>query len=283
MSTVTPEGPKKLLSDEESKLPKPFVMRRLQSFLGIWLSLYLFVHLLVNSQAALFFFDDGSSFIALVNQLEDLPFLPIVEWIVIGLPFLVHGIWGILYIRSSKPNAHPTDGSSPTLPQYPRNKAYTWQRITAMLLVFGVVFHVIQMRFLERPAQVFDGPKTHHYVSIKEDKGLGNVLTKVQGTIIADKEGKKVIDVPTMGGALFLVLRETFKSPLMVILYSLFVIVACYHAFNGLWTFMITWGITLTRHSQKRMRTVATSLMTLTIILGLMAIWGTYWTTLFQI
>ena len=68
----------------------------------------------------------------------------------------------------------------------------------------------------------------------------------------------------------------------MVILYSILVIAATYHAFNGLWTFMITWGVTITRRSQRIMRFITTTMMTIVMFLGLISAWGTYWTTVFQ-
>ncbi len=84
----------------------------------------------------------------------------------------------------------------------------------------------------------------------------------------------------SFGTASLLAVRETFKSPLMMILYTMFVIAACYHAFNGLWTAMISWGVTLTANSQKMMRSVAVLLTILLSSCGLAAIWLTYFVNL---
>lgn len=276
---ATPVVEKKFESDEEFKLSKPFIMRRLHSLLGFWLVIYLFEHLLVNSQAALFFLDKGHGFIKMVNKLEDLPYLAVIEWLFLGVPFFIHGIWGLKYALTAKYNSHKTDGSRPALPQYRRNRGYTWQRITSWILFFAIILHVAQMR-------VFDGPKkvdSQHLYVVQKDAGIEGVVKELNGTFKEIEKNKLEVAVPTAGAAFFLLVRETFKSPLMVLGYSIFVIAACYHAFNGLWTFMIKWGITLTRRSQKRMRTFANILMYVTMFLGLMAAWGTYWTTLFQI
>ncbi|MCH9633573.1 MAG: hypothetical protein S4CHLAM7_03010 [Chlamydiae bacterium] len=80
----------------------------------------------------------------------------------------------------------------------------------------------------------------------------------------------------SFGTATLLSVRDTFKSPLMISLYSIFVIAACFHAFNGLWTAMISWGVTLTIQSQKLMRSIAVSLTVIIALLGLAAIWLTY-------
>jgi succinate dehydrogenase / fumarate reductase cytochrome b subunit len=273
---------KTFASDEEKKIPKPFIMRRLHSILGLWLVVFLFEHLLINSQAALYFFDEGTSFIRMVNQLEELPYLPLIEIVFLGLPFLIHGVWGALYLRTAKMNAHQTDGSSPSLHQYKRNRAYSWQRITAWILVPLIFLHVLQMRFLDRPEAIVKAQETWFKLQVQEDAGLRSVVGRLKGEIVDIDAGVAQVVLPDAGSAIFLMVRETFKSPIMVILYSIFVIVACYHAFNGLWTFMITWGITLTRRSQRRMRTITNVLMTITTILGLMAAWGVYWTTQFQ-
>lgn len=310
MATTTPLKEKTFPSDTETKIPKPFILRRLHSLLGLWLVLYLLEHLLVNSQAAFFIQDEGSTFIRLVNALEDLPYLPVIELVFLGLPFLIHMVWGVLYLRTAKLNAHPTDGSKPQLPQYKRNKAYSWQRITSYLLLPAIILHVLQMRFYERPLLAIKSLQPHYMVRLKEDKGLSGVTNILGASIYTSQdlesmqretpsqEEKKWFDVanqrvpragevlvvtPNAGSAYFLALREIFKNPLMVILYSLFVVAACYHAFNGLWTAMIVWGLTLTRRSQKRMRTFSNVLMALTIFLGLLSAWGVYWTTQFQI
>lgn len=329
---TTPIRERTFESDEKLKLPKPFIFRRLHSFLGLWLVLYLFEHLLVNSQAALFFRDEGYAFVAAVNKINALPYLRVIEVLLLGLPFLIHGVWGIFYALTGKLNAHKTNGTKPSLPQYKRNRAYSWQRITAWLLVAGILAHVIQMRFLDYPAHFIGDEEQHFMVRVSQDPGLPLVAQKLHVQLVdAEKisqrrqvliqdearlgaEGKQEGDAyyslldqleierawlqaitqkplrkneviaaaPSAGAAIFLTVRETFKSPLMVILYSLLVLGATFHAFNGLWTAMIKWGITLTRRSQKNMRRLSSLLMVIVTLMGLAAIWGTYWTVQFQ-
>lgn len=110
------------------------------------------------------------------------------------------------------------------------------------------------------------------------DKMMGDLLTAY-----VDKLSKKeltetqVIAVSqSFGVATLLTVRQTFKSPLMISLYTLFVIAACYHAFNGLWTALIAWGVTLTARSQQLMRYVAVAFTVGVALLGLAAIWLTY-------
>lgn len=50
-------------------------------------------------------------------------------------------------------------------------------------------------------------------------------------------EAEVVAVAKDFGTATLLTVRDTFKSPIYVGLYTLFVLAACFHAFNGFWTF----------------------------------------------
>lgn len=313
-------------------LPPPisraFIWRRAHSLTGIWLVLFLIEHLLTNSQAALFIGDDGSGFVSAVNFIKGLPYLPVIEVTLLGIPLFIHGIWGIKYLFQGKMNAFPSDGSTPSLPQYPRNQAYTWQRITSWILLFGIAAHVIQMRFLDYPSSAWLEGQHFYIVRLSRDNGLYTLSQRLgfdlysASNIQETRKGisehlgplQAVEDTPerlieaqrnrekkawlsaleaqkmnqneilavskSFGVAELLMVRDTFKSPLMILLYTGLVLAACFHAFNGLWTFMISWGVTLTAASQNLMRSIATCLMVLIAFLGLAAIWGTYWLNL---
>ncbi len=94
------------------------------------------------------------------------------------------------------------------------------------------------------------------------------------------KPEMRVVVAPDFGTAELLVVRETFKSPLQMILYSLFVLAACFHAFNGLWTFLVSWGVAVTSRFFRGMARVSTVLTFLFSLLGLASIWLTYWVNL---
>ncbi|NGX42979.1 MAG: Succinate dehydrogenase cytochrome b558 subunit [Chlamydiae bacterium] len=94
--------------------------------------------------------------------------------------------------------------------------------------------------------------------------------------------GQGVAVAPNFGTAELLVVRETFKMPIMLVLYTILVLAACYHGFNGLWTFLITWGVSVTERSQRVMRKISTFLMIVIAFLGLVAVWGSYWINLKQ-
>lgn len=298
-------------------LPKAFIARRLHSLTGLFITLYLIEHLLVNSQAALWIGDDGSGFVRMVNSIQDLPFLPLIEIFLLGVPILIHMWWGIQYLHTSAPNSWQTDGSLPALPEYPRNHAYTWQRITSWILLVGIIAHVAHMRFYEHPASAQIGTQHHYMVRLDKDAGLDTLAPRMGFKLLNQteieqwqpgrpentspaaqqayeqrldwiqavrkrplKEGQVIAVTDTFGMAELLMVRETFKMPLMLALYTIFVLSACFHGFNGLWTFMISWGVALNESSQRIMRTISTGLMVLVASMGLAAIWGTYWINL---
>lgn len=312
-------------------IPKAFIWRRAHSLTGLWFTLYLIEHLFTNSQAALLFGDDGSGFVQAVNWIKSLPYLPFIEFFLLGVPFLIHAIWGIKYLWTAKYNSFPTDGSKPDLSAYPRNHAYTWQRITAWILLVGIAAHVVHMRWMEYPTSVHWGTQKLYMVRLKEDPGLYTLSKRLgfdlynsekvsaaatsaqvepplistssmdsdspQQLIAAQsrqehlawvkalqsfslKEDQTIAVAHDFGTAELLMVRDVFKSPMMILLYTGLVLAACFHGFNGLWTFMIRWGVTLTAASQRLMRHAAVFLMVLIAFLGLAAVWGSYWLNL---
>src|ERR1700722_19847692 len=98
------------------KISSAFIWRRVHSLMGFWLVMYLILHLLTNSQAALWIGDDGHGFVRMVNALESLPYLHAIELIFIGIPLAIHLVWGVHRALTAKPN-------SGTL-KYSRNRAY---------------------------------------------------------------------------------------------------------------------------------------------------------------
>lgn len=283
---------------DSPKIPREFVWRRLHSLTGLFLVIYLIEHLLVNSQAALFLGDDGEGFVTAVNNIHELPYLPFLEMGLLGVPILIHAYWGVQYLFTGEQNSYGHIGKDPYLPEYKRNKAYTWQRITSWILLFLIAAHVIQMRFIDYPWKVrVDGEK-EFFVKVQNDPGLETLSKRLHFQIVEGtnapahwqeklqsnplRENEKGIIAKSFGLAELMMVRETFKSPFMIALYTIFVLSACFHAFNGLWTFMISWGITLSQRSQLWMRRFCNLLMAIVAFWGLAAIWGTYWINLRQ-
>ncbi len=333
------------MTPKAQALPTSFVWRRTHSLTGIWMALFLILHLLTNSQAALFVGADGEGFIAAVQDIHHLPYLPIIETLFLAVPFATHIFWGVRYLLTSEANSWPSDGSKPALGKYARNKAFTWMRLTSWLLLFAIFLHVLHMRFLEAPWEAEIGGQNYYMTRISFDSGLYtlanrldvdiydhsriakvqskvvNAYTEVPETYFSAKEllfgppeetydpskaallqeqqesyqharwvaalsrkpvadGEVIAVGKDFGTATLLMIRDVFKKPWLVALYAIFVLAACFHAFNGLWTAMIKWGVTLTARSQWLWLIVTTVLMILTAFLGLASVIGTYWINL---
>lgn len=322
-------------------ISRDFIWRRLHSLMGLWLVLFLFEHLLVNSQAALLLGDNAKGFVGLVNSIHNLPYLQAIEIFLLGVPIALHAVWGIKYLFTAKSNAHRTNGTSPAMHQYGRNRAYTWQRMTSWILLVGIILHVAKFRFIDYPDSINLGDRQSYFVTISVDKGLYTVASRLgvqlygpeqiqeQKQEIESRHGEQtLIDVAAtlpakddydiqqqmilssaqayeqkkawlsvlerqkvkpaevvavasnFGTATLLSVRDTFKSPLYAGLYTIFVLAACFHAFNGFWTFLITWGIVIRVSAQNKALRLAWGLMALITFLGLAAIWGTYFLNL---
>ncbi len=326
-----------------SALSSAFVWRRIQSLFGLWIVLFLCEHLLVNSQAALLIGDQGSGFVSMVNSIHNLPYLQVIELTLLGVPILVHMLWGVKYLWTAKFNSSRSNGSTPALPEYSRNHAYTWQRITSWILLFLLIFHVVKFRFLEYPTSINFGEKQVYFVRLQMDPGLYSVADRLDVSLYDQEEitqqkaaiekkkpeealikaaerirkgdsteynardavivqsaqnyeqklewlaklsarplrnGEVMATASDFGTATLLTVRDTFKSPIYVGIYTIFVLAACFHAFNGFWTFLITWGIIIKMATQRWMVKLVVGLMILVAFLGLMAVWGTYWLNL---
>jgi succinate dehydrogenase / fumarate reductase cytochrome b subunit len=322
-----------------STIPKSYLLRRVHSIFGLMIVLFLIEHLLTNSQAALLFGENGEGFIRSVNFIKNLPYLPFVEIFLIGVPILVHGVLGIKYALTSKSNSWPTSGEKPSLTAYPRNHAYTWQRITSWILLIGIILHVGYMRFYRYPDYARVGDKNFYFTRVDLDPGLYTVSSRLgvqlygydqveeerlllhkklsqvthvesapQQADVMDRDLQKSLNnkqgveerikwlkalthktltknqVMTVssdfGTATLLMVRDAFKSPVKAMLYTIFVLAACFHAFNGLWTFCITWGWVIRVRSQARLANICVGVMIVIAFLGLASIWGTYWLNL---
>ncbi len=274
-------------------IPKAFIWRRLHSLMGLWLVLFLIEHLLTNSQAALWIGDNGQGFVDMVNAIHNLPYLEVIEVTLLGVPFLIHMIWGVKYLLTAKSNSGRSDGSTPSV-RLGRNRAYTWQRITSWILLVGIIGHVTKFRFIDYPTKVQTGDQTYYLIQVSMDEGLPTLAGRLDvrlydsyaaAQIDALKKqniayGHVIACAKEFGTASLLAVRNTFKNPIYIGLYTIFVIAACFHACNGFWTFLITWGWVLKMAAQRAWVMVSIVFMAVMLFLGLAAVWGTYWINL---
>lgn len=257
---------------------KAFLVKRLHSITGLFFILFLIEHLLTNSEAAPFFGEDGTSFIRSVNFLQSLPYLKIIEIVALGIPLGIHALLGLFYLFSTVYNVFPSDGSTPSLP-YSRNIAFTFQRLTALFLIVGLIAHVSSMRFINTPQKI---PLSNQYaLNVSPDQGLLALAPRLNSTVFTQESQEPsteswTVCTPDFGTACLLLVRETFTSWYQTTLYTLFVIMSAFHAGNGLWTASITWGAAMNEQGRRLVRILSLFLITLLSAWGLSSIFGSF-------
>ncbi|MDR9856724.1 succinate dehydrogenase cytochrome b558 subunit [Paenibacillus sp. VCA1] len=175
-----------------------YYSRKLHSLLGVIpLGLFFIEHALTNFGA----FEGGlARFNAGVKLINDLPLLWLLEWGLIYLPLIYHGVFGLYIAYQAKPN----NGRF----QYSRNWRYLFQRITGVITFVYIIWHVYETRI---------------------QLALGNITHEQLGSTMHD----------------------IFVQPGLFILYLIGVVSASYHFANGLWSFFVSWGITVGPRAQR--------------------------------
>ncbi|WP_051118186.1 succinate dehydrogenase cytochrome b558 subunit [Chlamydia avium] len=273
-----------------------FILRCVHSLAGVVFTLFLCEHIFTNMLASSYF-REGSGFVRLVNSFHRLPGLKVIEIVCLALPFLCHTVIGILYLFQASPNSGVSRGSKPAL-FYARNIAYTWQRRTAWILLFGLIFHIVQFRFICYPIHVELHGQTYYGVRIHPERysvivrGTHGMFTvnfsdPQHHTLrldISDFEGDQVsrlsthpyLLTPSIGTAFLYTVRNALGSLWMAIFYTLLVIAAAFHGFNGLWTFSSRWGIIIPSRLQTLLRNLCYCAMVVIIAMGVSMIWNIY-------
>jgi len=114
---------------------RSFFNRRLHSFLGIFpIGLFILEHFFTNS----FAMHGAAVYNGKIEFFKELPYLLAIETLFIFLPLLFHGIYGLYIVYTSEPNNLQYG--------YGRNWMYLVQRITGVILLFFIGWHVYVTR-----------------------------------------------------------------------------------------------------------------------------------------
>lgn len=175
-----------------------YISRKLHSLVGlIPLGAFFVVHALANFQA----FERGpEGFQKAVGLINGMPLIMVLEFILIYIPLLFHGIYGLYVAYQSNSNLGRF--------KYGRNWAFTAQRITGVITFVFVFWHVYQTRF-----QVYLGIVSHEELS----STMHNIST----------------------------------NNWYFVAYLIGVLAASFHFSNGIWAFLISWGITVGEKAQR--------------------------------
>lgn len=200
-----------------------FLLRRLHSLTGLVFGGYLVVHLLINATIA----QGGVVYQTQVDKIRSLPFLPVIEWTFIYLPILFHTVYGVWITLTGQPNVHRY--------AYGKNWFYVLQRVSAIVIVLFMLFHVLSLKY-----GLFG-----QGLSFDPHRALG-----------------------TVG-------RHFDSLLLVAVVYPIGILASCYHLANGFWTAAITWGLTVSANAQRRWGVACAGLFALTFAAGMIAlIWA---------
>lgn len=167
---------------------RSFLLGRLHSLAGIVpLGLFLLEHLYSNAVAM----KGKAAYDEHISTLLGIPFLTLIEIVFIAIPLIYHAAYGIYIGVIAKNN--------PYRYSYTRNWMFVLQRISGVITLVFVLYHLWQFRL---SSLIFGTPVNFEAV------------------------------------------HQQLANPLIFTFYVLGVLSTTFHFSNGLWTAMITWGIT---------------------------------------
>ncbi|HWB53964.1 MAG TPA: hypothetical protein VG722_07220 [Tepidisphaeraceae bacterium] len=199
-----------------------FLFRRLHSLTGIFFGLYVIVHLIVNATLI----QGREMYNVQVAKIHSLPFLVGIEWLFLFAPILYHTVYGLWITFTGQPNVGRY--------RYSKNIFYFFQRLTALLLVLLLAFHVLSMKGVFGAAS----PLTFDF---------HNPYTTVIRAI-------------------------TSYGFVSYVVYPLFILCAAYHLANGFWAGAVTWGLTVSARAQRRWGWICFGLFLFTFACGMLAL-----------
>jgi succinate dehydrogenase / fumarate reductase, cytochrome b subunit len=173
---------------------RTFFIRKLHSLLGIIpIGLFLFEHLFTNSFAV----QGAASFNDKAEFFKSIPILIPIEILVIALPILFHGFYGLYIVYLARNNVLSYS--------YYRNWMFYLQRITAVITLLFVCWHAWNLR----------------------------IATALNGTEVS-----------------FETMAELLSNQWILAIYVIGLLSALFHFANGLWAFLVSWGITIGTKAQ---------------------------------
>ncbi|MFK3938888.1 succinate dehydrogenase cytochrome b558 subunit [Alkalihalobacillus sp. NPDC078783] len=196
---------------------REYLFRRLHSLLGVIpIGVFLIQHFVVNHFAT----RGAESFNTAAHFMESLPFRYALEIFIIFIPLLYHAIYGVYIAFQARNNSFQYS--------YFRNWMFRIQRVTGIILVIFITWHVWETR-------------------------------------IAAARGATVD---------FDMMANIFSNPFMIAFYIVGVVAATFHFANGLWSFAVSWGITVTPKSQQISTFVTLGIFIVMTYVGLRAIFA---------
>lgn len=195
-----------------------FFIRKLHSLLGVIpIGIFLLEHLYTNSFAT----QGAEAFNSKVEFLQSLSYVLYIEIFLILLPILFHAIYGLYIVYVAQNNVLQYT--------YYRNWAFYLQRISALLTLVFVAYHLWALR-------------------------INALIT-----------GKEIT---------FAAMTQHLSNPLIFAFYVVGLLSATYHLANGLWAFLVSWGITIGPNAQRISAYAAAALFVILTVMGLQGLFA---------
>lgn len=124
-----------------------FFIRRLHSLLAIIpVGIFLLFHLALNSTV---FFGGAETYELTIRGMKSIPLIIVAEIVIIAIPIIFHALYGLWIVYLAQNNVLKFT--------YYRNWAFYLQRITAIITLIFLVFHVYALRLaVHEPADVIN-------------------------------------------------------------------------------------------------------------------------------
>lgn len=206
-----------------------FLIRRLHSLSGLVpVGAYLVVHLATNASLL----GGAAAFQDNVDRIHSLgPALPLIEWTFIFLPILFHAFVGVAIIWGALPNT--------TSYPYAKNVRYHLQRISGLIALVFIFYHVFQLHGWIKPwARPLGGAQFDHLYA------TSTAASALQSSIVIQ------------------------------LVYAVGVLACVYHLADGLWTAGITWGVWTSPAAQRRADRACVAFGLALAAVGLGALYG---------
>lgn len=194
-----------------------FWLRRLHSLTGIVpVGGFLLFHFYENG--AIFY--GPEAYDAMAEEARGIRYLELLEIFVVFLPLLFHALYGLFIAAYARNNTMTYN--------YSRNNLFMMQRLTGVITLLFILYHVWQFRFTA-------------FWSTNADTG-------------------------TVAATISLVPVFAF--------YVIGVVASSFHLGNGIWTFLITWGVTVGQRSQRISQVITTAISILVSLAGIAIAWA---------
>lgn len=210
-----------------------FAIRRLHSLSGIIpLGVYMVIHLATGASLL----NGTQTYQRAVYSIHSLgAMLPVVEWLLILVPLLFHGLLGVWIVTTGRSNLSHY--------RYTSNRRYSWQRWTGLIALVFLVVHVFHLHgwFHAEP-----------WLRLLRPVGLAAFK-------------------PYNAASTLAMAMDGWIWPAF---YFVGVMATVYHLANGLWTAGITWGLWISPSAQRRATKVCTAIGIIVALLGAGAWWA---------